>query len=192
MEAPSAEQPAGSRPLFWFAALVGLVAAITAGLYIFGTEHVPNYATGLFGSSGEDTLPLKSWLATGVLALAALQLGLALWIFGKLPRIGSSAAGIVTLHRAVGVAAILLTLPIAYHCILAYGVQTHIDSRVAVHSLAGCFVYGAIAAKLLIVRSRRFPGWALPLAGGTLVVVVAILWYTSALWYFDDFSLPSL
>ncbi len=60
------------------------------------------------------------------------------------------------------------------------------------HSLAGCFVYGAIAAKLLIVRSRRFPGWALPLAGGTLVVVVAILWYTSALWYFDDFSLPAL
>jgi hypothetical protein len=48
---------------------------------------------------------------------------------------------IVTLHRAVGVAAILLTLPIAYHCILAYGVQTHIDRRVAVHSLAGCFVY---------------------------------------------------
>jgi hypothetical protein len=61
-----------------------------------------------------------------------------------------------------------------------------------VHSLVGCFFYGAVAAKLLIVRSRRFPGWTLPLAGGTLVVAVAILWYTSALWYFDDFSLPSL
>ena len=46
----------------------------------------------------------------------------------------------------MGVAAILLTLPIAYHWILAYGVQTHIDRRVAVHSLAGCFLYGAIAA----------------------------------------------
>jgi hypothetical protein len=34
------------------------------------------------------------------------------------------------------------------------------------------------------------PGWGLPLAGGTLVVLVAVLWYTSAFWYFDDYSLP--
>ena len=46
------------------------------------------------------------------------------------------------------------------------------------------------AAKLIVVRSRRLPGWALPLAGGTLVALVAVLWYTSALWYFDDYSLP--
>ncbi|MGH2974693.1 MAG: DUF6529 family protein [Solirubrobacterales bacterium] len=64
--------------------------------------------------------------------------------------------------------------------------------RVAVHSLAGCFFYGAVAAKLTIVRSRRLPGWTLPLAGGTLVVLVAVLWYTSALWYFNDFRLPAL
>jgi len=36
----------------------------------------------------------------------------------------------------------------------------------------------------------RLPGWALPVAGGTLVVTVAVLWYTSALWYFNDFKLP--
>ena len=84
------------------------------------------------------------------------------------------------------------TLPIAYHCAFAYGVKTNIDARVAVHSLAGCFLYGAIAAKLLIVRSRRLPGWALPLAGGILVALVAVLWYTSALWYFNNYSLPSL
>jgi Family of unknown function (DUF6529) len=28
------------------------------------------------------------------------------------------------------------------------------------------------------------------LAGGTLVTVVAALWYTSALWNINDFSLP--
>jgi Family of unknown function (DUF6529) len=71
-------------------------------------------------------------------------------------------------------------------------VKTNIDTRVAVHSVAGCFLYGAIAAKLIIVRSPRLPGWALPLAGGTLVVLVAVLWYTSALWYFNHYSLPSL
>ena len=75
-------------------------------------------------------------------------------------------------------------------CAFAYGVQTDIDARVAVHSLAGCFLYGAVAAKLIVVRSGRLPGWALPLAGGTLVALVAVLWYTSALWYFDDNSLP--
>lgn len=64
--------------------------------------------------------------------------------------------------------------------------------RVAVHSLAGCFLYGAFAAKVLLVRSRRLPGWALPVAGGTLVVVVIAAWYTAALWYFHGFSLPGL
>jgi len=49
-------------------------------------------------------------------------------------------------------------------------------------------------AKVVLVQSPRLraPGWALPLVGGSLVVVVAVLWYTSALWYFHDFTLPSL
>jgi uncharacterized protein DUF6529 len=171
---------------------VGLALAIAAGLYAFGTQHVPDYSgTALFGRTATDTLPLKSWLATGLLALAVLQLGLALWIYGRLPGIG---AGLRTgsVHRAIGIVALLLTLPIAYHCAFAYGVKTNIDTRVAVHSVAGCFLYGAIAAKLIIVRSRTLPGWALPVAGGTLVALVGVLWYTSALWYFDNYSLPSL
>jgi hypothetical protein len=175
-----------------WAGLTAAVAAVAAALYVFGIEHTPDPEVSLFGQTGADTLSLKSWLATGVLALAATQLGLALWIYGRLPRVRVPGVRVVNTHRLIGVAAILLSLPIAYHCVLAYGVQTHFDTRVEVHSLVGCFLYGAVAAKLLIVRSRRFPGWALPLAGGTLVVVVAILWYTSALWYFDNFSLPSL
>jgi Family of unknown function (DUF6529) len=171
--------------------LVGLALAIAAGLYVFGTEHAPDYSTSLFGRSAADTLPLKSWLATGLVAFAVAQLGLALWMYGRLPGIGATRGPIGNVHRAVGVAALLLTLPIAYHCAFAYGVRTNVDSRVAVHSLAGCFFYGAVAAKLTIVRSRRLPGWTLPLAGGTLVVLVAVLWYTSALWYFNNFSLPA-
>ena len=172
---------------------LGLALAVAAGLYAFGTQHVPDYSgTALFGKTATDTLPLKSWLATGVLALAALQLGLALWMYGRLPGAGAAGSRTGSVHRAFGVLALLVTLPIAYHCAFAYGVQTHIDSRIAVHSLAGCFLYGAFAAKLVVARSRRLPGWALPLVGGTLVVLVAVLWYTSALWYFDDYSLPSL
>jgi hypothetical protein len=172
---------------------LGLALAIAGGLYWFGTQHVPDYSgTALFGRTATDTLPLKSWLATGLLTLAAFQLGLALWMYGRLPGIGAAGPRTGNTHRAVGIVALLVTLPIAYHCAFAYGVKTNIDTRVAVHSLAGCFFYGAIAAKLIIVRSRRLPGWALPFVGGTLVALVAVLWYTSAFWYFNNYSLPSL
>jgi hypothetical protein len=54
------------------------------------------------------------------------------------------------------------------------------------------FFYGAFAAKIVVVRSKRPPRWALPLAGGTLVTVVAVLWYTAALWHFNGSRLPIL
>jgi hypothetical protein len=173
--------------------LAGLAAALVAGaLYAFGTQHTPDYGISLFGQSGQETLSLKSWLATGVLAFAVVQLGLALWMYGRLPWIGIAPPAVGPVHRAIGAAAILLTIPIAYHCAFAYGVQTHVDTRIAVHSIAGCFLYGAFIAKVVLVRSPgwRVPGWALPLLGGLLVATVVVLWYTSALWYFNDFKLP--
>jgi hypothetical protein len=45
---------------------------------------------------------------------------------------------------------------------------------------------------VLLVHSRRLPGWALPLAGGTLAVTAGVLWYSSALWYYNGFQLPAL
>jgi Family of unknown function (DUF6529) len=42
------------------------------------------------------------------------------------------------------------------------------------------------------VHSRRLPGWALPTAGGMLAVIVGVLWYTSALWYYNGYHLPHL
>jgi hypothetical protein len=192
-ETPAARRTAPVGVVIRLGLSAALALAIPVGLYIFGTEHVPDYSgTALFGRTAADTLPLKSWLATGLLAFAVIQLGLALWMYGKLPGIGAASARMGNVHRAVGVAALLLTLPIAYHCAFAYGVKTNVDSRIAAHSLAGCFFYGAVAAKLTVVRARRLPGWTLPLAGGTLVVLVAVLWYTSALWYFNNFSLPAL
>ena len=52
--------------------------------------------------------------------------------------------------------------------------------------------YGAFTAKVLLVRSRRLPGRALPAAGGTLAVIVGVLWSTSALWYHNGYQLPHL
>jgi len=168
-----------------------LAGAITIGVYAWAKSVTPDYGTSLFGQTAADTLPLKSWLATGVLALALLQLYTALWLYGRLRRGRARPRRLGTAHRLTGATAILLTLPIAYHCLLAYGFEDF-DSRTLIHALAGCFIYGAVAAKILVVRSRRLPGWMLPLAGGTLVTTVVVLWYTGALWYFNDHSLPLL
>jgi hypothetical protein len=35
-------------------------------------------------------------------------------------------------------------------------------------------------------------GWVLPVAGRVLAVVVGVLWYTSALWYYNGFHVPAL
>ncbi len=42
---------------------------------------------------------------------------------------------------------------------------------------------------MLLVHSRRLPGWAPPAAGGTLAIVSGVLWYTSALWYYNRLQL---
>ena len=163
--------------------------AVAAGIYVFGVNHVPDYpGTGLFGRTAVDTLPLKSWLASAVLALAVVQLTTALWMYRRLPRAPVPPRRLGSAHRLPGATLVLLTLPVAYHCMFAYGFQT-IDARVAVHSYAGAFLYGALAAKLTVVRWRGLPGWLLPLAGGFLVSGVVVLWFTSALWYFNDMHL---
>jgi hypothetical protein len=169
---------------------IGLLAVgVGAALYAAGRLHTPNYAFALFGESGLAAVRLKSWLATIALGLAALQLVAALWMYGKLPLRGRPPRAVRPAHRVIGFGLFAVTVPIAVHCLIAYGVQLT-SVRVAVHSLAGCFLYGAFLAKVLLVRSSRLPDWALPVAGGTLVTLVAVLWYTSALWYFNGFQLP--
>jgi len=163
---------------------------VAVAVFVWAKTITPDYAASLFGQSAADTYPLKSWLASAVAALVLFQLLSALRIYGRLgparrPR------WLGTAHRLSGAAAILISLPIARHCLFAYGFRS-LDARTLIHSVAGCFFYGAAAAKLTVVRSRRLPGIALPIAGGTVVTLVAALWYTSALWYFNGFRLPAL
>ncbi|MFC9295044.1 DUF6529 family protein [Streptomyces sp. NPDC057011] len=173
-------------------ALAVVVAAVVfVAVFLFGRANMAEYTATLLGQAGADALRLKAQLATGVLGLAALQLLLALWMYRRLPGVHLVPGPVPIIHRIVGVVLFALTVPIAVHCVRAYGVQLT-GSRVAVHSIAGCFFYGAFAAKVLLVESRRLPGWALPLAGGALAVVVVVLWYTSALWHFNGDSVPML
>jgi hypothetical protein len=172
-------RPAGLR----LTAAAALALAVTGALYAFGRIHTPDYAGSLFGLRGDDANLLKAQLGTALLGLALYQLILALWMYRRLPGAGAAPRPVPLAHRIGGAVLFALSLPIAYHCVTAYGVQTD-SARVALHSVAGCFFYGAFAAKVLIVRSRHLPAWALPLAGGTLVTLIAILWYSAALWQF--------
>ncbi len=104
---------------------------------------------------------------------------------------GTKPAWLPTLHRWSGTAAFLLTLPVAYHCLWALGFEAT-DARVVTHSILGCAFYGAFTTKLLVLRSDRLPGWALPLVGGTLVTLLTGVWLTSSLWYFTSVGFPGL
>jgi hypothetical protein len=177
------------RPAGRLALAAGIAVVVVVALYTLGRVHTPAETMGLFGRHGIAAIRLKAELATAVLALALAQLTSALWIYRRLPGAGAARPPVRTLHRIGGATLFLLSLPVATQCILAYGVQLD-GLRVAVHSLAGCFFYGAFAAKMLIVRSRRLPGWALPVAGGLLVTLVVVIWYSGALWYFAGFHLP--
>jgi plastocyanin len=182
----TAAQPGGAGALL---VPVGLALLVAAAVYAATQIITPDPTTSLFGQSAADTNPLKAWLASGMLALAMFQVYSALWIYGRLHR--GQPAWLPRAHRLSGYAAIVLSLPIAYHCLFAYGFE-NFDTRTLVHSLFGCFFYGAFAAKVFIVRSNRFPGWALPVAGGVMVTMIVVLWYSAALWYFNDFSVPFL
>jgi hypothetical protein len=164
-----------------------LSAGVAVALYLVGRLHQPDYSFSLFGQA--NPIGLKSVLATVALGLAVVQVLLALWMYRKLPLAGSPPRPVRLTHRVVGFALFAVTVPVAIHCLIAYGVRLT-SARVAVHSLAGCFFYGAFVAKVLLVQTRRLPGWVLPVAGGTLAIVIGVLWYTAALYYYNGFSLP--
>jgi hypothetical protein len=179
----------GPRTGVAVAAVLVVGAAVGVAVYLVGRNVTPDYKAGLFGQHLTAAVRLKAQLATVVLGLALLQLVLALWMYGRLPGTGPAPRPVALTHRAVGFGAFVLTIPITVHCIQAYGVELT-PPRGAVHSLAACFFYGAFAAKVLVVQSRRLPGWLLPVTGGALVVAIAVIWYLSALWYFNGDRLP--
>jgi hypothetical protein len=141
----------------------------------------------MFSLLGRDPCAAKAALATTAPGLAFMQVVLALRIYGKLP--AGPQQLVAPAHRVNGAVIFLLTVPVALHCLIAYGVQLGRPAG-AIHSVAGCFFYGAFTAKVLAVNSKRLPAWMLPLAGGTLAVVLGVLWYTSALWYYNGSQLP--
>ena len=176
-----AAEPPEQRSYRWLAAPLAAfaVVALTAGLL---ANHDPR-SKGYFRLFFEDPIHLKAGFATAVVVLACFQLFTAAWIFRKLP--WSKPAWVNPVHRWSGRLAFALTLPVAYHCIFKLGFQSP-STRVLAHSLLGCAVYGAFAAKVTIVRLHRFPRFVLPVAGGLLFAVLVGVWWTSAVWLYGQ------
>ncbi len=162
----------------------GAGSLVAVGLGVYGSTHEPAFfALNLAGfSSG---LAAKAWLATGAFLLAVVQLASALIMYGRLPVRAPSWIG--ELHRWSGRAAVLLTVPVAVHCLYALGFQAG-EPRVLVHSLFGCFFYGAFAAKMLVLRVDS-PRWTLPLLGGAVFSALTALWLTASVWFFTTSGL---
>jgi hypothetical protein len=160
---------------------------LTLGVY--GNVHDPSQKL-VFTLFFTSTIAMKVWFATVAVGFAIVQVASALWLYGKLgPQPAPEVLGSV--HRISGRLAFLFTLPVAYHCLWSLGFQDT-DARVLVHSLLGCAVYGAFAAKVLIVRSPGTPAWALPVAGATMFTTLVVVWLTSALWFIDKQGFPEL
>jgi hypothetical protein len=191
MAGTTAQQKSMAVPLAAFAA--GAVVALLVG--VFGRVHDPTLdGTTTLGFS--TVLAMKTVVATVIGVLALVQVVLALWMYGKLGSKAPSRVGPV--HRINGTIALLLSVFVAYHCLWALGLEVgtlpdgeKVSTRTVVHGVLGCLVMGAIVVKLTAVRSRRAPGWFLPVAGGLLFTLLVLAVLTSAGWYIGAKGWPT-
>jgi hypothetical protein len=178
-------------PLAAFGA--GAVVALLVG--VFGKVHDPT----LDGTTtlGFDTvIAMKVVLTTVVGVLAVLQVLGALWLYGKLGIEAPSWLG--RAHRVSGTVALALAVFVAYSCLWALGLEsgTYADGesvplRTVVHGVLGCAVIGVLVVKVVAVRSKRAPGWFLPVAGGLLFTLLIAVVLTSAVWYLRTNGWPT-
>src|SRR5713101_1245660 len=127
------------------------------GLLLDVNRTYTDIVTSVFSS----TIAMKAWFATAAIVLVVVQVSTATRMWGHLEAvIRLPGPAVQRIHRWSGRIAFLLTLPVFFHCVFILGFQTP-NARVAAHSVAGSFVYGVFAAKILILRGKGYPGWVL-------------------------------
>lgn len=162
---------------------IGALVSIAIGAY--GKMHEgTGVAFSLAGfSSG---LSAKAWLGSIAFVLAIVQVLSAMAMWGRLPGF-EAGRGTAVMHRWSGRIAVLVSLPVAAHCLYALGYQDF-DTRVMLHSLLGCFFYGLFVCKMVVLTRKRTPGWALPVIGAAVFTGLVGLWVTSSLWFFSEYG----
>jgi len=186
LRAPTAPVAAARRGIVPLLGAAAIGAAVSLGLGVYAKVHDPIAHFGF-----PTVLSMKAWLTTGVAVLALVQLASALWMWGRLPGAGAPPRWVAHAHRWTGTAAFLLMLPVAYHCLWSLGWRDT-DTRVVVHGVLGCAVFGALTTKLLALRINGLPWWALPVLGGGLVAILTGIWLTSSLWFFTNVGFPGI
>ena len=164
-------------------------AAVSLSLGVYGRVHDPT-GEALVSLFFASSINLKVWFATTAFALAIFQELSALKMYGKLGK-GFGPRWLPKVHRASGTLAFLFAIPVAYHCLWSLGYQSS-DPRVLVHGFFGCLFFGALTAKVLVVRAKRMPRWALPVLGGLLFTALTVVWLTSAFWFFTTVDFPGV
>jgi hypothetical protein len=135
--------------------VVGALVSVFLGVY--ADTHTPSGEKpySLFFS---DTIQLKVWFATLAVVLAGVQVLLAARIYGKLKWPEKAPPWLGDAHRLTGTVAFLISLPVAFHCLWSLGVDFgSASTRVLIHSLFGCFFYGAFAIRCSQSGSRACP-----------------------------------
>ena len=188
MQVTETRSPRGAAGRILLALAAGAAVALSLGIY--GTVHDPT-GRSLVSLFFTATIHLKVWFATAAIALATFQLLTALRMYGKLGR-RRGPKWIPRAHRLSGVAAFWLTIPVAYHCLWSLGFQAHSGTRIWAHGIAGCFFFGALTSKVVIVRSPRMPNWVLPVVGSSAFGLLVVLWSTSSLWFFQNVDFPGV
>ena len=188
--ASAAAVPAAGPSMAPVLAAAAIGGAVSLSLGVYGRIHGPTGDT-IFAFGFPTLLSMKAWFTTVAAALGIFQALSAAWMWGRLPGLGVAPSRVATWHRWTGTLAFFFTLPVAYHCLWSLGFQDT-NLRVLAHSILGCAFYGALTAKLLLLRSNRLPGWTLPVAGGLLVAVLTAIWFTSSLWFFTTVGFPSI
>jgi hypothetical protein len=178
-------------PLGAFAS--GAVIAILIG--VFGKAHDPTL-DGTTALGFDTVIEMKVVVSTVIGVLIVLQIISALWIYGRLGLRAPPWLG--TAHRLSGASALVLAVFVGYHCLWALGLESgtldsgeKVPTRTVVHGVLGCAVFGAVVVKVVAVRSRRAPGWFLPVAGGLLFALLVVVVLTSAVWYVGERGWPS-
>jgi len=125
--------------------VVFALITLTVGLVARQTVR-ESYATPFFHPLFTDTLEMKAWLMTAAVVLACGQLLTAARIY-ELLHFPPKGRFYHSVHRWSGRAAIVFTLPVAYHCVFLLGFRYPQPAR-----------FDSLAARVGPLRRRRREG----------------------------------
>jgi len=129
---------------------------------------------------------LKAMGATVVGVLALSQLYTMESAMGHLPRAGIKIRQLMRSHRWGGRIALVLSVVVAYFCIVDIGAPTT-PVRGFVHAIFGSTAFAAIAIKLLLIRFRPSAAYRVaPWLGRYAVIAFIVVWFSSAYAFFTN------